>query len=87
MARPHVSVTDHATLRFLQRVLDIDVEMVRKKIKEICEPAIIAGATQLQHDGITFVFNGCAVQTIILGKATLNMDRRREHLDRSKRGV
>lgn len=87
-SQPHFTVTAHALMRYLERELDIDMSIVERKILEICKPAMQAGAASLHRDGLTFLFNGCTVATVIKGQTIdrLDMDHRRYWLDRSKRG-
>lgn len=59
---PHVS--DHAVLRFLERVQGIHVETVRRHIENLCAAAVAAGATSLRADGHAFEFRNGAVVTI-----------------------
>lgn len=55
-----VRVTDHAVLRYLERVLEVDVEGLRAAIAEACErhqgaPAVkVAGAHFILDKGVVF---------------------------------
>lgn len=49
-------VTDHAVLRYMERVLGFDIEGVREHIKAICAPAAAIGATCLRAEGVKFEF-------------------------------
>lgn len=51
---PRVHVSDHALLRYLQRVLGIDVELVRASITRDVEGAVELGATSVAVDGIRY---------------------------------
>jgi hypothetical protein len=57
-------VSDHAVLRFLQRVQGIDIEKVRQHIATTCAPAIAAGAVTLKADGAQYCFRNGAVITV-----------------------
>lgn len=63
-------VSDHAVLRFLQRVQGIDIEKVREHIATTCAPAIAACATTLKADGAQYCFRNGAVITV--RRATVN---------------
>ena len=61
------SITDHALLRFIDRILEIDVETIRNNLLERAKPAIELGANSLslEEHGITFKIQNKAVTTII----------------------
>lgn len=61
-------VTDHAVLRYIERVGGFDVEAVRQHIAKVCAEAVAAGATTLKHDGIRFTFSTGAVTTVMPDK-------------------
>jgi hypothetical protein len=59
-ARPapvDVRVTDHAILRWLERVHGIDMEFFRNQVREIAGPAAAVGASALRRDGFTYVIS------------------------------
>lgn len=57
-------VTDHAVLRYLERVRGFDVESVRAHIAITCAAAASAGAASLRAESVKFVITGGAVVTI-----------------------
>jgi hypothetical protein len=59
-----VRVTDHAVLRWLERVHGIDVEFFRDQIREIAGPAAAVGASGLKHAGFLYVISGGTVITV-----------------------
>lgn len=61
-----MNVTDHATLRYIERVLGFDVEDVRQRIRDVCENAAKAGASCVVHDGFQYkiAHGGRAVITV-----------------------
>jgi hypothetical protein len=67
MAR--VIVSDHAVLRYLERVLGIDVELVRASITHDVAAALEAGASSVTIEGIRFELNPVArvVKTVWAG--------------------
>lgn len=54
MKRPHVRVTDHAVLRYLERVGGIDVDRLRLEIAGKTEEADIAGACGVTINGYSY---------------------------------
>lgn len=60
------SVSDHALLRYLERVYGFDVEKIRK---EILTPNVVtalkAGASTVKQDGINLVLKGNSVVTVL----------------------
>lgn len=61
MTEPHV--TDHAVLRYMERVLDIDVERLRATISESC--ARHQGAPCVRAGGARFLMNKGVVVTCL----------------------
>lgn len=61
----HVEVTDHAVVRWLERVQGVDVGAIRRDIANQCEPAIAIGATGIKIQGAKFVIHGNVVCTIL----------------------
>lgn len=49
-----VVVTDHALLRYFERVLGIDLDKCRSSLAERAAPAAAMGADRFTHDGVTF---------------------------------
>lgn len=68
MSKP-VTVTDHAVLRFLERIKCFDVAAIRKEIADIVGPAIALGAPTYSLNGVTFVLKGGSVVTIAEGRS------------------
>ena len=64
-------ITDHALLRYIERILGLDIEACKR---HICKPeimdAIKVGAASYTKDGITYIIEDKKVVTIIDGKAT-----------------
>jgi hypothetical protein len=60
------SVSDHAVLRYMERVHGIDVEQLRGLIlTETVEKAIRAGASAVRVDGMTYVIKGATIVTVL----------------------
>ena len=58
-----VSVTDHAVLRYLERVHGVDVATVRASIAATCERGADAGASSVRLNKVRFVLRGRMVVT------------------------
>jgi hypothetical protein len=67
VTKPAVIVTDHAVLRYVQRLLGIDVEACRKHIRNLVDPAHQAGASRYSSGGMTFCLRDGKVTTITYG--------------------
>lgn len=63
------SVTDHAVLRWLERVQRVDIEAIRQHIWETCAPAVKAGAKCIRADGVKYEFLNGKVITVVPGTA------------------
>ena len=62
MSAPHV--TDHAVLRYLERVYGVDIAGVRKRIARDAEQGCEAGAGAIIVDGTRYVLEGYNVITV-----------------------
>lgn len=60
-----VDVSDHALLRYLERVKGIDVEAARAEVIEIVRVAAALGNRTKNHDGHVYVIDGCWVTTVM----------------------
>lgn len=69
MKRPRVSVTDHAVVRYLERVGGFDIDTLRREIARRVQAAANAGASTVTIDGAVFVIvagdNGPTVTTVM----------------------
>lgn len=54
MTRGRITVSDHAVLRYLERVGGFDIDGLRRNIAERVGPAVRAGATGVNIDGFAF---------------------------------
>jgi len=52
-----VTVSDHALVRWLERVNKIDVSVYREQIASVCRDAMAIGATSIQIDGFLYLFD------------------------------
>jgi len=51
-----VEISDHALLRFIERIYGLDLEPVRQELVRRCEKAAAAGAARLIIDDTVFCF-------------------------------
>lgn len=59
-------VTDHAILRYLERVMGVDVEWVRRTIAANTAAAVAMGATSVSKDGVTYsIREGGKISTVL----------------------
>lgn len=61
-------VTDHAVLRYLQRVGGVDVERVRRHIWNQCRGAVSNGQSAQTVGGITYKIDGGHIVTVLAEK-------------------
>lgn len=61
-----LTVSDHAVVRYCQRVLGMDMDGVRSTIADICAPAAGIGARAVVKDGHKYVISpgGDSVLTV-----------------------
>ena len=60
-----VRVSDHAVVRWLERVHGIDMEFFRDEIRAIAGPAAAVGAAALRKDGFVYKLSDGAVVTVV----------------------
>lgn len=60
-----VNVTDHALLRWIERVEKVDVAAVRARIVQVVGPAAGIGAPYVVHDGFSVILEGAVVITVL----------------------
>lgn len=77
-ARLPASVTDHAVLRFLERVCGVDVEALRLAIAEGCEKGCAAGAPVIRYGNARFINKHGIIVTTLSIKQPVGWDRMRE---------
>lgn len=65
MKKPIAQVTDHAIVRYLERVLGMDIEAVRRKIGRTVDLALEhEGSNGVVSDGFVYKLRGNKVTTI-----------------------
>jgi hypothetical protein len=76
------AVSDHAVLRYLERVQGFNIEAVRTHIGVICRSACRAGAASLKTEGVEFQFAKGTVVTVT--PKTRGPTKTRQRLSRGK---
>jgi len=61
--KPVAHVTDHAVLRYLERVKGVDIDAVRVELGHIVDKAIEAGAGAAVIDGVKYILNDKTIVT------------------------
>ena len=61
-------ISDHALLRWLERVHDIDMDHFRSKLAEIVEPYVKLKVKHVEIGGCWFVFDNGVLITVLPGK-------------------
>lgn len=65
MARRELRVTDHAVLRYLERVMELNIDAVRKHIADLCAGPAGIGAVCVRAEGFRFeIANGIDNSTV-----------------------
>jgi len=64
MKKPVIHITDHALLRYLERVLGYDVETLRRQIGHEISARTSGDATSVKMDGYQYRIENKAVVTI-----------------------
>ena len=63
MKKPLAHVTDHAVLRYLERVKGLDIDAIRLELGHVVDRAIELGAGAAVVDGVKYVLNEKTVVT------------------------
>jgi len=62
--RRRCEISDHALLRYIERVLGYDVEGLRAEIQRQVRPAVEVGASSIRADGFVYRIQGDIVVTV-----------------------
>ncbi len=65
MAKDPVRISDHAVLRYMERAMGLNVELVRQHIAAICAGPAGIGASCVRSEGIRFELVNNAVTTCV----------------------
>ena len=89
VSKEPVRVTDHAVLRYMERAMGLNIEIVRDHIAAICAGPAAFGATAVRSEGIKFEIVNGAVTTVVPDTgATISrttMERNQHAIARKKR--
>lgn len=65
MKKPNIRVSDHAVLRYLERVVGLNIAMVRQHIADTCAGPAAIGAVCVRAEGFRFeIANGIDQPTV-----------------------
>lgn len=67
-----IRVSDHAVLRYLERAMDLNVEVVRAHILALCAAPAAYGAVCVRADGVRFEIASGVVTTVTPDQQTPN---------------
>lgn len=67
-----LTVSDHAVLRYLERAMDLNVEVVREHILALCSAPAAFGAVCVRADGVRFEICNGRVATVTPDQQTPN---------------
>ena len=59
-----VRVTDHAIVRYLERAMGLNIDLVREHILTICGGAAAFGAVSVRAEGLRFEINRGKIVTV-----------------------
>lgn len=65
MKRAVVDVTDHAVLRYLEPIHNIDVEFYRREVSSLVNAALLEGARSVVKDGFRYMIVEGRVVTVM----------------------
>lgn len=65
MKKPVVYVTDHALVRYMERVLGVNTERLRRRIGHVVDNGVTQGASAVVADGIRYRLRRGVVVTIV----------------------
>ena len=65
MSKTSIIVTDHAVLRWLERVEGVDVNAVRRQISRTVNRSYQEGANRVNSNGVAYCIEGSHVVTVI----------------------
>lgn len=76
MKKPPAQVSDHAVVRYLERVRGEDVDALRREIAQIVGEAAEAGACGVVSGGFSYRLQGGVVTTVVPAEWTREQGRR-----------
>ena len=70
MSKEPLRVSDHAVLRYMERAMGLNVEIVREHIASLCAGPAGVGAVCVRAEGVRFEMSNNAVTTVTPDRAT-----------------
>lgn len=67
-----VKVSDHAVLRYIERVKGVDLEALRREIAALVGPTVQVGATKVYDGTFTYLLDRNIVVTVARGRTGAN---------------
>lgn len=64
LSKEPIRVSDHAVLRYMQRQMGLNVELVRQHIFALCATPAAFGAACVRAEGVKFIINDLTVVTV-----------------------
>ncbi|WP_323036230.1 hypothetical protein [Pararhodobacter sp.] len=88
MKHPRTHVTDHAVLRYLERVLRLDIEAHRREIGRLVDRAVQEGASGVVIDGMAYrMVRDAGVPVVVTIRPARFPDSRRGRKPRRRGGT
>ena len=63
-SRDPIRVSDHAVLRYLERAMGLNIELVREHILTVCAAPAAFGAVSVRADGLRFEISCRTITTV-----------------------
>jgi hypothetical protein len=82
MREEPIRIYDHAVLRYLERAMGLNIELVRGHIQNLCGGAVGIGAVCVRAEGLRFEISGSVVTTVTPDRQTPGFISRRRSADR-----
>lgn len=64
LSKEPVRVSDHAVLRYMERQMGLNVELVRQHIFALCATPAAFGAVSVRAEGVKFIIHDLTVVTV-----------------------
>lgn len=65
MKNPITKVSDHAVVRYMERVLLVDVDGLRHRIGQVADSAVKQGASSVTVGGVRYLLRGNTMTTVV----------------------
>lgn len=88
MEKDPFRVTDHCVLRYLERAMGLNIEIVRQHIEGICKGPAAVGAVSVRSEGVRFEIRNNTVLTVAPDRSNPSNTGRaivQDHIQRKKR--